>query len=189
MEYTTKSSGGETVALQARQRTRAARQIELVQAHAGQGLGHQLPVALNGVQLLAHERHERRIGNGSLGHVFVQESGPSDRVRVHGLGQKLLHVEHLGAGLAQNVREGVVLLLGVLQVEGVVDPALLELRGLHVRELAPGTMQHHALQIADLAGHVNGFFRHDLSFLVQYKLSDGQHGRYRREADADRAHE
>ena len=150
----------EAVSLQTGQRERAGRQIKLVHTHAGKRLVHQLAIVLNSIELLANKGHQCRIGNGSLDHIFIQKRRARRRVYIHRLSQQLLHIEHLGTGIAQNAREDVMLLLGVFQIEGIVNPAFFKLGCLHIGKLASRSVQHDALQVSNFARNVNGLVRH-----------------------------
>ena len=80
-----------------------------------------------------------------------------------GLGHQVGEIHHLGPVAAQQLTEGVVLLLGDLQIGDVVKEQTLQIVRHQIFQLAPGPVEQHPLQGADLAFDVNGRLTHAIT--------------------------
>ncbi len=78
-------------------------------------------------------------------------------VQAEHVGHQVFQIDHLGAVVAQNLGEGVMLLLGNLEEGDIVKQKLSQGVGGQVQQLSAGTVQQHLFQRVDLASDTNAF--------------------------------
>ena len=134
---------------------RSVGQVDFALGDASHGLLHELEIVLDGVEILTDDAGHSLALDAGLLDVLIEELFASTRMSLESLGDELLEVKNLGALLAQNFSETVVLGLSNLQERHVVEQQTLELVRRKVQQFVARTMQANLLKLTDFARYMN----------------------------------
>ena len=181
------------IAVQAGKRAADMRDLEVAHIQSAHGSKDKLLVVLNRIKLLDNGLAKGRVGDAGLTHELRHELCASALDFVKRLSEQLFHIDDLGASAAKKVGKLIVLFLGIVQIERVVNPNAVEILRLHVYKIHTGAMDAHLLEGANLAMNVQSFVHLYPSFsqLVcgVLHLRQGDKTRNRSECHADNAYD
>ena len=125
--------------------------LEVANVEAAHGSKDKLLVVLNRIKLLDNGLAKGRVGDAGLTHELRHELCASALDFVKRLSEQLFHIDDLGTSAAKKVGKLIVLLLGIVQIERVMNPDAIEVLCLHVDQVHTGTMHANFLESTDFA--------------------------------------
>ena len=130
------------VAVQAGKRAADMRDLEVAHIQSAHSCEDKFLVVLDGIELLDNRLAKSGVLDTRLVHELSHELRTRALDLIKRLGNQVFHIDDLGASAAKKVGKLIVLFLGIVQIERVVNPNAVEILRLMFTRSIPGRWTH-----------------------------------------------